>query len=244
MRNLEIRKLDWDSVFWEVDIYDIKEDSNLTCNEINLEFPQNKSSYLIQELVSVDNVEYINQLEALGFRFVESKINLAKKVKDFLNTPENIDIKTVKTEDLDNYKNEFFELYGEVSRFSMFGENKVNQFYYKWVIESINGNLDDGCFGYYFEDELAGFITYRIINQKLIIGLVGVFYKFQGRKISQHLLQYINNYALENSCSEIYISTQGKNTRAINAYIKSGFYIEGIKNWYYLLGGQDQNDKL
>ena len=244
MRILEIGKIDWDSKFWGVDIYNIKKETNMINSEINLEVPQNISSYLIQELVSVDNIGYINQLEALGFRFVESKINLAKKVQDVLSIPENIVIKAVKTEDLNNYKNEFFDLYGEVSRFSIFGESKVNQFYYRWVIESINGNLDDGCFGYYFEDELAGFITYRIINKKLIIGLVGVFNKFQGRRISQHLLKYINNYALENLCEEICISTQGKNTRAINAYIKSGFYIEKIKNWYYLLGGQDQNDKL
>ncbi|GAA5415781.1 dTDP-fucosamine acetyltransferase [Paraliobacillus ryukyuensis] len=244
MRNLEIKKLEWESKFWEVDIYGIKRDFSISNNKINMKFPQDNSCFIIQELVAVEQVDYINQLEALGFRFIENKINLVKKVQDSSSVLADHVIRSLNINEVAKYKNEFFELYGEVSRFLIFGKNKVNQFYYKWVFKSVKGELDDGCFGYYIGEELAGFITYRIVDQKLIVGLIGVFSKFQGRKISQYLLNYINSHALQNNCIEICIATQGKNIRAINAYIKNGFYIEEIKNWYYLIGGEEQNDKL
>ena len=59
------------------------------------------------------------------------------------------------------------------------------------------------CIGYYTEGSLGGFVTYKILEQKLIIGLLGVFPEYQGKRISQNLLHFIENVAIKNNCNEI-----------------------------------------
>lgn len=234
---IKLTRLDWDSSYWMVDIYDVKK--CYESNDFKLEFIQEISSqpYLIQALVIDKDIEFINFLEESGFRFMESKVNLVKRIQETSAIfPEGL-FKDVTLDELIGNKDEFYNLYGEVSRFSFLPKEKVNEFYYKWVVKSIKGELDDNCIGYYVEGSLGGFITYKILEQKLIIGLVGVFPEYQGKKISQNLLHYIENVAVKNNCSEIYVSTQGKNIKAVNAYIKSGFFIQDIKHWYYLKEG-------
>lgn len=234
---IKLTRMDWDSNFWGVDIYNISQ-----CYEnrnYKLEFDRTVESkiFIIQALTTDKDIEYINFLEESGFRFIESKVNLVKRVKNTSDILESALFKDVKLDDLTEYKDEFYSLYGEVSRFSFLPKEKVNEFYYKWVVKSIKGELDDNCIGYYTEGSLGGFVTYKILEQKLIIGLLGVFPEYQGKRISQNLLHFIENVAIKNNCNEIYVSTQGKNTKAINAYIKSGFFIGDIKHWYYLKEG-------
>lgn len=237
MINFDINKLDWDSNFWGVNIYDIGKNYDFINFKSNIDLELSTTPFIIQALSPEGNIQYINTLEENGFRFVESKINLVKKVQgETVNLDLNF-LREVKREDLVNYKDEFYTLYGQVSRFAFLGKEKVNDFYYKWVSKSIQGNFDDNCIGYYDNDTLAGFITYKIEDQKSTIGLVGVFTDYQGKKISQSLLFYIYNVAVKNDCKEIRISTQGKNTKAINSYIKNGFLVDNIKHWYYYKGG-------
>lgn len=235
--NFGISKMDWDSNFWGINIYSVDKDCNFDEFKSNIKRELGTTPYIIQALSSEGDIQYINTLEENGFRFVESKINLAKKVQGKIVTSDLKSLREVKEEDLIKYKDEFYTLYGQVSRFSFFCKEKVNNFYHQWVSKSIQGNLDDNCVGYYNNDILQGFITYKIENKRLIIGLVGVFVEYQGKRISQHLLCYIYNVAIKNYCKEIRISTQGKNTKAINAYIKNGFLVDNIKHWYYCKGG-------
>lgn len=234
---ITLTRLDWDSMFWNVDIYNVKK--HYESHDFKQEFNKEISSepYLIQALVIDKDIEFINFLEEAGFRFIESKVNLAKRIQETSDIFREDLFKEVKLDELIEHKDEFYNLYGEVSRFSFLQKEKVNEFYYKWVVKSIKGELDDSCIGYYVEGTLGGFITYKILEQKLIIGLVGVFPKYQGKKISQKLLDYIEKEAVKNNCNEIHVSTQGKNIKAINVYIKSGFFIEDISHWYYLREG-------
>lgn len=239
MIGLEINKMHWDSEFWGVNFYNADKSCNLLDFKQYLNNELSDIPFVIQSIVSEDDIHLINSLEDNGFRFVESKMNLVKNVKDMsMNNEIDLSIfQDVREKDLIRYKDEFYTLYGKVSRFASFGEKKVNDFYYKWAKKSINGKLDDRCIGYYSNNILKGFITYRIINYKLIIGLVGVYPEYQGKKISQYLLDYVTNIAVINNCNEINVSTQGKNTKAINAYIRNGFLIDNIKHWYYYKGG-------
>lgn len=228
-------RLEWDSQFWDLEIYNVDENYNFNIPNSNKNCTSGSKEWLIQALVPEDKVEIINFLEDNGFRFVETKINLKKKVVKKIEIDEN-KFKDVDRYDIQPYKNEFNNLYGKYSRFSVFNKEKVNDFYYTWVLNSINGEMDDKCIGYYIEDKLAGFITYKFKNNELSIGLLGVFQAFQRKGISQHLLNYINNKALEEGYNAINVSTQGKNYNAINTYIKNGYFIKSIQNWYYLRG--------
>ena len=235
---INVTRMNWDSNFWGVNIYNaIKCYENSNYNKMVFDMEFNSTPFIVQALTRDKDIKYINFLEEVGFRFIESKVNLVKRVQKISDIFENDLFKNVKSEELIKYRNQFYNLYGEVSRFSFLPKEKVNEFYYKWVAKSIKGELDDNCIGYYVDSGLGGFVTYKIIEQKLVIGLVGVFPEYQGKKISQKLLYYIQNVAIKNNCSEICVSTQGKNIKAINAYIKSGFFIGDIKHWYYLKEG-------
>ncbi len=231
MFGFEVERMDWDSKFWGIVVYNAtKGKERIFDNTFNFSMP-NCNSFIIQALVEDPDIDYINFLEDNNFRFVETKITLKKEVKSRSDVSN--DCKKVAFDDIEIKKNEFYNLFGKFSRYSLFGRKRVNEFYYTWVVNSIKGEMDDECIGYYDENELAGFTTFKIRSNDLIIGLIGVFSKHQGKSISQRLLNSINKIALDNNCKTIYISTQGKNLKAINAYIKNGFFFDSIRHWYY-----------
>lgn len=241
MKNFTTEKLDWDSKFWDIDIYFIKKNENEYDKEIRLEeLPINKN-FIVQALVQDNDVEQIEYLEDNGFRFVQNKVNLVKDSGCLYKGNDSIEaFNVIKTEELLKYKyqEEFFNLYGNVSRFSYIGSNeKVNEFYFTWLTKSIKGELDQNCIGYYRNSNLEGFITYSIKKEELVIGLIGVLKKYQGKKVSKLLLEYIDYIAFIKGCNRISVSTQGKNIKALNTYIKNGYLIDNIEHWYYLKGG-------
>lgn len=228
-----LRRLDWDSKFWGVNIYTIEENDHLDHKDIFSNTIADFDEYLIQALIPDQDVEQINILEEKGFRFVETKITLIKAIHH----AEEIDInnfKKVEKPEIQKYKNEFYNMYGEVSRYALFSKEKINDFYYTWVINSVDSMMDDKCIGYYVDNQLAGFITYRFKDDEVLIGLVGVFPQFHKRGISQKMLDYVNNDGLTQGTKRVLISTQGINLKAVNAYIKNGFSFDNIKHWYYM----------
>lgn len=227
-----MQKLDWDSKFWGIEVFSIN-DVFFSKRISTFNFDQISKDTLIQALVGENELEKINILVGKGFRFVESKITLKKESAEIVTIDNNRFNKIKKTE-IDSRSNIFYELYGKFTRFNIFNKNKVNDFYYAWVINSIKGVMDDKCIGYYIDNQLAGFITYRYTNTGAIIGLVGVFPEYRKKGINQKLLYYVNNDVINKDFSQIFISTQGNNIYAINTYIKNGFFIDNIKHWYYM----------
>ena len=223
-----MKKLEWDSKFWGINVFHL--------DKLDfLDFTQLGEKYLLQVLASVDDLDFIHKLENKGFKFHESKVTLFKKRFDKTDL-EGFSFKLLTPEDIDKYKKSFWDLFGSNSRFNIFSYKKVNDFYYTWLVNSMNGEMDDDCIGYFVNNELAGFVTYKIKDNAVVIGLLGVLPSFRGRGISQKLLNYVDNIAFDNSIG-VSISTQGTNLTAINAYIKNGYYVESIKHWYYLFKG-------
>jgi dTDP-4-amino-4,6-dideoxy-D-galactose acyltransferase len=233
-----MRRLDWDSDFWGVDIFSIEEFSLSQFKQIEKKFSELRNSYLVQALMSEkDDIKNINLLEDLGFRFIESKITFKKTVTEYAS----IDIKKyneINEQELCSRSDVFYELYGKVTRFGVFSKEKINDFYFTWVKNSIDGKMDDKCIGYYEDNQLAGFVTYKYNNNGISIGLIGVFPEYQMKGIGRKLLDYVTNTSINHNYSYVFVSTQGKNLNAINAYIKNGFILDSIKHWYYLLGGK------
>ncbi|KAA0955533.1 GNAT family N-acetyltransferase [Sporosarcina sp. ANT_H38] len=225
-----MRKLDWDSDFWGIDIF------HLDVNE-NSEFElPNKKNFIVQSLCEISDVSSINMLERRGFSFKESKITLQKNKFDEV-VMNNSDFQNLSKENLEPCENIYFELFGGNSRFDIFSKEKVNEFYYLWMINSIAGKMDDACIGYFSSNELSGFVTYRIRESEVEIGLLGVLPDFQGQGISQLLLNYVDEVAIKNNIQTVVISTQGTNINAVNAYIKNGYRIHSINHWYYYIKG-------
>lgn len=230
-------KLKWDTDFWGVEVFHLDTPEQLDINKLN------SNSYLIQILVDCNDFETIKKIEDARFRFKEVKMNLQKKILNNITLDSN-NFKEMTVNELNPHKEIFFDLFGNNTRYDIFPKNKVNEFYYKWLVNSILGEMDDKCIGYYINNELAGFVTFRIRGTNLTIGLLGVLPEFQGQGIAQLLLSYIEYTCYKEEVQFMNISTQGHNINALNAYIKSGFKIANIKQWYYYERGIKRNDSI
>ncbi|MBM7539783.1 GNAT family N-acetyltransferase [Amphibacillus cookii] len=225
-----MKKMQWDSVFWGIDIFHLTKIETLEFDQVM------DKNFLIQALPNVSDLTFIHELEDNNFKFQESKITFIKRNEEL-----KIDFSQFKpllASELKPYKEYFFQLYGGNSRFNVFSHKKVNEFYYQWLVNSSSGKMDDECIGFYVNGKLAAFVTYKINKNCIDIGLLGVFPDYRGQGISQSLLSYIDRLAVDSSIEYIRVSTQGRNTNAINAYIKYGFQIKSIDHWYYYIKGE------
>lgn len=241
---MELKKLEWDSLFFDMEIYSLQVDINYSIKDTliqKIEEVSNKNTkFLIQTLIPSDEHRTIEHIQEVGFEYVETKINLTKDVMIENNVDENMYLKKIKFEDTFSFRDILFDMYGENSRFTSITSSQiVNKFYYEWIINSIVGRHDDECIGYYSDGQLNGFLTYKIRDNRMTIGLLGVLPDFQGRGISSYLIEYAAQLAAENKCKKITISTQESNTKAISVYLKKGFMIESKEDWYYYKEGLD-----
>lgn len=226
-----MKKLKWDSDFWGLDIIHLDTQEEFLFDKITSE------RFLVQALPEISDEEFIRNLELNGFFFKESKITLQKEKMGIVKI-DDTSFQKLTLMKLKPYQKIFFKLFGVNSRFDIFPSDKVNDFYYTWMVNSIDGEMDDECIGHFIGAKLTGFITYRIRGSAIIIGLLGVLPEFQGRAISQLLLSYVDNVAIKNNINKVRISTQGKNIKALNAYIKNGYRIISINHWYYFTKGE------
>lgn len=229
-----MKKLTWDSNFWGIDIFQVEKQNIMESIEEHIKI--SSTPFLIQSLVNVADLQSIGKLEEIGFKFKESKITMVMNVLE-INKNLNADYKKIETDDLEFNRDSIDNLFLKNTRFDIFNEIRVNEFYYTWLKNSVTGEMDDTVIGYYIKEKLAGFITYSIDETKVSVGLLGVLSDFQGKGVSRHLLNYVENVALENSLQSIFISTQGKNLKALNAYIKNNYRIHSIEHWYYYQKG-------
>ncbi|HCT63570.1 MAG TPA: hypothetical protein DIC19_05670 [Erysipelotrichaceae bacterium] len=217
-----MKKLNWDSAFWGIDVFDAKFDES-----INVELG---NRYLIQTLF--DQSDLLDKIDKEQFKFIETKITLKKDLKVKRNFNEK-SFRSIDLNDLEQYKDKFYSLFGRYSRFRIFPPDKVNEFYYIWLQNSINKKDDTNAIGYYVNNELAAFVTFKFVLDSIHIGLIGVFEDFQRKGISSELIAYVENKLSGNGLTKIRISTNSFNLPALNTYIKNGFVIEEIKYWYY-----------
>lgn len=218
-----MKKLTWDSAFWGIDIYDAQIGDSLKIDK--------SSNYIIQFLCNQNEVleiEYKKQL-----KYIETKITLKKDVKD-VNQVETDLFKELTISDLDIYKNDFYELFGRNSRYRMFPKNKVNEFYYVWLVNGINDVENTKVIGYYQNNKLAGFVSYKIFPDFIQIGLIGVFKEYQRKGISHKLLSIVENKVIDQKLKTLRIATNSFNQPALNTYIRKGFIIDEIKYWFYI----------
>lgn len=229
-------KLQWDSDFWGIDIFHFDKSKGFDKDEITGKLA------LVQALPNVSDLDFIHELEQNGFKFKECKITL-KKNKFYKHKIDNSSFRTLTVNDLQPYKKMLYELFGNNSRYDIFADDKVNFFYYTWLVNSIDGKMDDECIGHFIGDKMTGFVTYRLQGSEMSIGLFGVLPEFQGQEISQLILSYIDEIAMNNNVNKVIVATQGTNTKAINAYIKNGYNIYSIDHWYYFMKGV-KNDSV
>ena len=208
VENINLKRLAWDSDFWGMNFYDLVGSPELNYGEI-------QKPYLIQSKLEKTNIDERQRLEVNGYQCVEQKITLLKQVENEHNTC--VDIRPIKLSEVENLKDEIGLIFVENSRYRMFDVHKVKDFYYRWLANSCIGTMDPYIDGYFIDNQLAGFVSYRVKNNILVIGLFGVLIPYQGKGIAKILLEHVNYMANHMQLDSISVSTQGSNRNALKA---------------------------
>jgi len=117
---------------------------------------------------------------------------------------------------------------------------KAPALYEAWIENSFQGYADEVLVAE-INNEVAGYITIKIENDKGEIDLLGVDHKYQGMGLGYGLICKSFEWFLNKGVSDIMISTQGKNIKAIRLYEKVGFSVQSILGWYHQIR-QTRND--
>jgi len=217
MKLMEIKKLDWDSDFFNIEIGEL----------INLNSNQNNNFYDLIYVKQLEDNEF--EIENYLNTFKETKIVFKKELstsKESLSFDNSFDFDTRKIEASLLYPLAFES--GKYSRFKLddrFGNDKFEQLYKKWVDNSINKKFADKIFYYLLEKEVVGFVTVKNSNDFSTIGLIAVDNNYQGRGIGKQLINIVENYCLELNINELRIPTQKENISACNFYKKLDYNV-------------------
>jgi len=227
-----IKFLKWDSDFFKINIANLDIENNSIDLILIENFIKKNNLKLIQSLILSDKINLINKLESNNFKLEESVVTFIKKINEY---KENIEplIRIAKIEDLSYIKTYLSGIFKESRYKRIVKKELVNKFYYIWVKKAILGEFDDICFVYEIEEKPVGFITIKKNEDSGIIGLIAVSSDFQGKRIGKKLIEYSENYLLDNGISKFYVKTQGSNILAQNFYIKNNFLIKDLKYWLY-----------
>lgn len=228
-----LKKLEWDSNFFEREIYKI--DSFKDIDEINKNDFKNS---LIQICIKENEKEEKEKIKEKNFKYIIGHTTLKKTIYKSLQSNKNIVEATIENlEDLERIVKGLYEF----SRFNKVNLKKVDFFYREWIKNSILKEYDDICFIYKKEKKIIGFITLKKNKDNIIIGLIGVDKKNTSCGIGKELIKKAEEYAINNDCNTIEVTTQSENKGAIKFYNQNGFRVIERKEWFYY-EGNDEND--
>lgn len=181
-----------------------------------------------------------NTLLSNRIPLVDTKITFVKS-NDVFSQNNFISKGSVKSYDT-NEKYETLEklalLSGEYSRFRTdpaFSNNEYYRLYSEWIKKSVNKEVASDVIIYKDEDEIKGFVSYKLTPSKeMFIGLVAVSPLDQGKGIGKTLMKSIENIALRNGIRIILVNTQLENEQAVAFYSSCGFQISKQQEIFHL----------
>lgn len=178
------------------------------------------------------DVIYVNQeedeeIKIPGFEklYEENKITYSKKLKSNLSSDNNI----FSVFNIDYNIDEIYSLAyesGKFSRFKLdpaFTEIEYRELYKTWVNNSINKSIANNILIYKDNNEIKGFVSYRVKENYAQIGLIAISPSIQGKGVGSKLIKAIENELINIGVKELRIQTQLINTVACNFYLKLGY---------------------
>lgn len=217
---MEIKKLTWDTQFFNKEI-----------GEVFLEKPFEFSDITTKnfELIVVKQLQSF-EVNISGFEetFKETKVIF---LKENLTTNGN-DFSDIKDTDSEEKDLDFFKLLayesGKHSRFLLdekFGEANFKKLYDEWVINSNNKKFAVKTFYIEEGNKAIGFVTLQTYDEVGKIGLIATHPKHQGKGLGRKLLEFAENFCVENKITSLEIPTQKENTNACKFYEKMGYIV-------------------
>jgi len=213
-----IKYLEWDSIFFEKKIGEVflSELDNIEHLEKDFDLIYVKSATNF----NIDIKDYILTYE-------EVKVIFSKKISDVSKVNANI----YAIADTFNNIDKLYELAyesGKYSRFKLdtkFSEMSFKTLYQMWINNSLKKTFADEVLVYSVNNQIIGFVTYKIVVNKAIIGLIATDSNEQGKGIGTQLIHEVERRVQLKKVLDISIPTQLKNKLACKFYNKLGFNI-------------------
>lgn len=227
MKYMEVNKLDWDSVFLNINVGEIIDPDT---NYIVL-----KEKFDLIYLKSERNCEA--KIEGYVNSFTETKVLFSKLIDQKREINQNVFSISETNFNIYDLYNLAFES-GKMSRFNLdkkFGRTKFEELYTKWIDNSINKIFADDVLVYQENNQTLGFVTYKIEKDFATIGLVAVDSFSQGKGIGGKLIAAVENKLISNGVFKLIIPTQLENTNACSFYEKLNYKVHettAIKHYW------------
>jgi len=229
-----IEKVEWDSTFFNLNIY------RTFLEKINQEHIEKINN--MQKTISIDllyhfqNSNYIKNIQLLesnNFYLTQQKIELILDLFDYEKNM--LDIKNSSVNLFDDRKHNIEDLYkisNQIrvnSRFyneKHFCKSKVEELYKFWVYNSYYGKFADKIYVYNKDKNIYGFCIIQIENNDIIrISLIGVDQTSERKGIGSIILKKVLFDYKVKGYKKCLVATQANNVNAINFYIKHNFRI-------------------
>jgi len=236
-----IKKLEWDSLFFNIPVYEIGEEFDST--KIVGELKSIQQNSVVQCKTNINCTRSIETLinnnfkiEDIGVVYSKTISNRSNELKlEFACENDEIKIHNIIHNIFTNtrFKDEYF------------GLNAPNKLYKYWVSAAINGQYDDCCIvSRDINDIVVGLVTVKKINNCIKIGLIAVDVDYQGTGIGRMLMQLVEMYAQRNNIKKIIVNTQYGNKASNNLYKSNGYIVDSIFYWLYLKVDNLSSDRV
>ena len=221
MRHGGIKRLDWDSDFFNIEAAEISEEITKDTKTLDLQ----KYDLLVFKHYKDLNLHIPN----FDIQFQETKVIFSKFFLEASIKNSNVNVL-----DFDDFPIEKKLLYplafesGKHSRFKLDANIKLERFqllYKKWVDNSVLKLIADKIFYVMDVNEIIGFVTVKIIGSYASIGLIAVSEKFQGKGLGKKLLMKVEQFCASEKIFELRIPTQKENYNACKFYSSLGYDI-------------------
>lgn len=214
---MEIKKLDWDSDFFNIKVGEII-NPDIDLIVLNEDFDLIYSKSDVNNEVRIDG--FINS-------FFETKVLFTKEIVQKKEISKNIFSISKVNIDINFLYDLAFES-GKMSRFNLdkkFGRTKFEELYKKWIDNSLNKQFADEVLVYQEDGKTLGFVTYKTYHDFGTIGLIAVDSLVQGKGIGSKLIDAVENHLLKASIYKLNIPTQLENKNACSFYEKKDYKI-------------------
>ena len=216
MKNMGIRRLNWDSDFFGFEIGEIDIDaefSNAACFDLLI------IRQILNKIIKIENFENT---------FQETKVVFSKILNS--NTSNGFDNSVVDFDKIPAKNASFYPLAFESGKYSRFKldtklNHKFEMLYSKWIDNSLNKQFADKIFYLEEQNEIIGFITFKKVKNFATVGLLAVAQDQQGKGIGRKLLSKVEKYCISQNILELRIPTQKENLPACYFYSKMGYEI-------------------
>jgi len=214
---MRVKPLSWDSAFFNLKIGELQPKQNTDPIHNHEDF----------DLIYVKSSEEISlTLSKYSCKYSEVKVVFEKNdiVHNLDPLPHIFNVFETKFK-LDELYQLAFES-GRYSRFALdprFSTAHFEKLYTAWIDNSINKTFADGFLVYQVNEEIRGFVTYQIKDDRGVIGLIATSPKHQGQGIGTQLINGVESQLATNGISTLQIPTQLKNEGACNFYKKLGY---------------------